>query len=197
MGAPAHLAGKYAELAELEWAKELSHRPERSRARALMGVFMRERGQPERAIAYLESAVTLSPTRRGHYFRLSDAYQQAGRPEAALDWAERGYGLDPSRRRSRLRYATAAVYAGRDDLVEELLIPTYGTTLVRNEQLSRAYISMGRSQEIIDAWRARIGRDNLDLEAHRGLAEFLILAGRREEAARELRTLQLMLQLGQ
>jgi DNA-binding SARP family transcriptional activator len=91
-----------------------------------------------------------------------------------------------------LWYAAAAVYAGRDDLVEQLLLPVYGTTLVRNEQLSRAYIAAGRTQEVIDGWREMIQRDHLDLQARRGLAEFLLLAGRIDEAETELRTLQLL-----
>jgi tetratricopeptide (TPR) repeat protein len=160
-----------------------------------MGVLLQETGQPQRAIAHLERAVRLSPARRGHYFRVAEVYQRAGLANAALEWAARGFDLDPARRRSRLRYAAAAVYAGREDLVEELLLPVYGTTWVRNEQLSHAYIATGRTQEVIDGWRGMIQRDHLDLEARRGLAEFLLLAGRGEEAAMELHTLQLLAQL--
>jgi tetratricopeptide (TPR) repeat protein len=191
-GAGEDLAGEFARFAEDAWGAELAARPDRSRARAFMGVLLQETGQPQRGVAFLERAAALSPRRRGHYFRLADVYQRTGQAEAALEWAARGYRLDPSRRRSRLWYAAAAVYAGRDDLVEQLLLPVYGTTLVRNEQLSRAYIAAGRTQEVIDGWREMIQRDHLDLQARRGLAEFLLLAGRIDEAETELRTLQLL-----
>lgn len=185
----------FGRLARDELAAELAKRPETARLHALMGVLMQVRGDPDGALAHLLRAVELSPRNPVHHLRLADAYRRTGRLEQALDAARDAFELAPSRRRSRLAYAAAAVRSGREGLAEELLVAGFGTALVRDEDLWRAYLASGRTEALIDAWRAGLRERSDDVELRRGLAELLTLAGRRREAAEEYRILRLLTML--
>ena len=113
-------AGDYAKAQE-EFASALNADPRFVDAAYNLGVVLLASGEPDRAAAILEQAMTVRPGEPLFEFALGKAHFDAGRTAAALDRFERAVELDPQLEDARFARAITLLKLGeRDEAVFEL-----------------------------------------------------------------------------
>ena len=138
-GAPQDMKQKFILLARDEMGKQIKETPDDMRYELLIGSFLNSVGAPDEAIAHLERAIELSPSKQSTYFELANSYLGKGQYDKALLTMKTAYEIEPKNGTARDIYAVIAIYNKNFDLAKELLVPVYGTIAVPDDRFIQAF----------------------------------------------------------
>ena len=143
-------------------------------------------GQYGAGLEELSKASELSPGKQTIIMEIGNTYTASGRYEEAMPYYKKAFDLEPEFEDARISYAIGAVYTKNQKLLEELLIPVYGTIAYPNERLMRAYSDTKQFALIVQIWQNQVKQNPNDAKARSMLASAYFQAGRRSEALSEL-----------
>ena len=130
--------------------------PEDAQTTALLGAYLIESGQPQSAIAILESAAAREQPDPQVLVTFALAQARAGRAADAVATLERARAADPGNARLLLELGTVQLMANRRDAAQR----TFADAIARNPALARAHSSLGamaaeegRVAEAVARWR--------------------------------------------
>ncbi|MEK7555844.1 MAG: O-antigen ligase family protein [Patescibacteria group bacterium] len=189
-GAPQDMKQKFILLARDEMGKQIKETPDDMRYELLIGSFLNSVGAPDEAIAHLERAIELSPSKQSTYFELANSYLGKGQYDKALLTMKTAYEIEPKNGTARDIYAVIAIYNKNFDLAKELLVPVYGTIAVPDDRFIQAFAAVKDYETVINIWKERIlkaqtaGADNAQF--HVSLAAAYLANEERTKAIAEL-----------
>ena len=169
-----------------EIEKQIERQPNDARLNLFKGSFLRTFGQYDLALIALNEAQKFSPQKQQILFEIGLTQLLLDDRQAALETLKDAFELEPEYSTARLTYAVAAVYNGRNDLVEELLVPVYGTVLVDDDILIQAYFDTGQIDKVIGIWEFRVDQSPNNAQYRVSLAASYLQAGLREQAIGQL-----------
>ena len=157
-----------------------------ARLRVFAGSFLNHLGRPSEALVSLQKAHELSPAKQQISFELGSVYLTLGKKEEALALFKTAFEGAPEFETARLYYAAAAVYAGNFKLVNDLLVPRFGTIAVPNDLLIKAYFDVKRYDLVLGVWKTRVLEAPKNPQFRISLAAAYLLVGERQRAIAEL-----------
>ncbi len=117
---------------------------------------------------------------------LGSNYINKGSYKEGADILKDAFELVPEYDLARMAYAMGLIYIGDDAGVEELLVPEYGTTIVPNDFLIKAYFDTGQINKVIALREAKVLESPNDMQARFSLTAAYLEAGRRQDAIQAL-----------
>ncbi|HEX5774358.1 MAG TPA: O-antigen ligase family protein, partial [Candidatus Paceibacterota bacterium] len=184
--APNALKTEFATLAVEEMKKEVARAPEDARLRLQLSLAYRMVGAHDQALAELDAALALSPSRQMFLLEKGNTLQEIGRTTEMREAFYAAYALSPEFPQLAAYAAAADIYAGDVASAKALLLDVYGTTTVAEAPLVRAYYEMKHYDELIDTLRLEVANANGEPQAVIRLASAYALADRFAEARTEL-----------
>ena len=179
---PDNIRNDFLDLTLSEFKKQIDERPADARYYLMLAVFLDEYSQFPEALPYLLKAEELSPNKQEIIIEIGTNYLNQQKFEDALLYFKKAFELAPDFEDIRIIYAVGAIYADKNDLVEELLIPKYGTTLIPDHRIARAYFNRGELSKVIALWERAIKDRPDDGSRYLYLAGAYLEAGRKTEA---------------
>lgn len=172
--------------ARAEALKEIAETPEDARARLSFVTLLSSFQQYAEELQQLAIAEKLTPRKQPVLFEEGTVYLNTKQYAKAREVFKEAFELEPRFDDARLIYATGAIYAGDVKLLEELLLPRYGTTLVFDQRILRAYAGSGEYEKVAAIWQKKIAEDPENASYHVSLGAAYLLLGRRAEAITEI-----------
>lgn len=158
-----------------------------ARLYVLMGATLAKFGFFEEAFPYLNKASELSPEKQSMMFAIGEYYIKTAQYEEALEVFKKAYESEPEYNDARILYALGAVYAKDFTLVEELLIPRFGTVAVDDARLLNAYIDNGLVNQTLEIWKIRAERKPNDIQTLMSLVAAYLQVNQRQAAIEQIR----------
>jgi O-antigen ligase/Flp pilus assembly protein TadD len=181
-GFPEEWRGRFLSFALAELDKQIDEKPLDARYYLMKGVLLDQYSRFEEARPYLFKALQLSPNKQEILVEIGQNYLNTGNYAETLRYFKQAFELAPEFDELRIIYATGAIYAGDDKLAEEILKPVFGTTLIPDQRISRAYFKRGKLEKVITIWENEIKQNPENGEAYLYLAGAYLEAGRRADA---------------
>ncbi|PIQ69008.1 MAG: hypothetical protein COV91_00780 [Candidatus Taylorbacteria bacterium CG11_big_fil_rev_8_21_14_0_20_46_11] len=179
---PQEMKNEFASLAFQTLEKEVARAPEDARLRVFLGSFLNRLGRPSDALPQVEKAHELSPTKQTIAFELASTYMSLGRFDEALPILEKAHNDDPAFDTARITYAVGAIYAKKSDLANQLLVERYGTDVVQDDRLTKAYFDTKQYDKVLATWKARVEKEPENGQARVSLAASYLLLGQSQKA---------------
>jgi tetratricopeptide (TPR) repeat protein len=173
-------------LAESEMTKQIDRQPTDARLRVFYGSFLVQAGDRENALKHFEEAYRLSPRKQTIAFGLSSFYLANGQFDKALTVMKQTFEGAPENNEARLIYAAVAIYSKNNKLVEDLLIPRYGTVAVPDQRIVQAYFDTNQFGPAETAALAMAKLQPNDTTPRLALAAIYLNSGHREKSIAEL-----------
>jgi tetratricopeptide (TPR) repeat protein len=151
-----------------------------------MGSLLYTYGQFDKALAMLEKARTLSPSKQAILSKISDVYIAQKNYKDAYDIAKMSYELEPAYDTARMTYAVAATMHGDKDIASKILTDRYGTDLIFNQALMTAYENTDQIDKLIAIQKQRIIEKPDDIQPLISLAAGYLKIGQREKSIETL-----------
>ncbi len=153
-------------LARSELQKQIERTPNDARYFLFIGSFHTSLGLFDEARTYLERALELSPRKQTMLFEVGSNLLNAGKYDEALGYFKQAFELAPEFELARTIYAVSAVYAGEDELAESLLVEHFGTDVVYDQRLIRAYSQRGMYNKVLAIWNDQIEKNPTDSQLY-------------------------------
>lgn len=177
---------QYVSLATSELQKQIELVPNDARTQIFLGTLFDAYGRYDEATPYILRALDLSPQKPSILYQLGLNTLNSGNVVEALDIFKEAYELAPGDENARIFYAVAGIYANDTKLVESLLVPVYGTTIIDNSRILQAYFNTGQFDTVIEIWKLRVAKDPNNPDLHLNLGATYLQAGQRENAIAEI-----------
>jgi Flp pilus assembly protein TadD len=177
---------QYLTLAGNEMQKQVAERNNDARTQVFTGTLLDAFGQYNQAHAYLEKAVELSPQKQTILFQLGLNTLNRGDTAGALEIFKQAYELAPAFNQAQIFYALGAIYANDEKLLEEILVPTYGSVIVDDDRLLQAYFNNGRLDRVLNILELRVEKNPNNSQAHLSLAAVYLELNQRENSITEI-----------
>lgn len=175
------------DVTKAEMEKQVAETPNDARYQLFTGVFLNRAGQAAMARPYLEKALSLSPRKQTILFEVGTAYLNIKDYKKAKAIFKEAFDLEPKFDEARLVYAVSAIYAGDTQLLKDLVMEKYGTTLVNDDRFIRAYYDTKQYDKVVAIWRKRVTENPNNTTNHLSLAAAYLSNGNRDLAIAEIR----------
>jgi len=179
---PLETKQKYFTVAVDELEKEIEKDPLNARSEVFLGALYSRYGLYDDSIVHLERALELTPNKQNLMLELGSNYINKGEIEKGVEVFEKAFLLDESFELPRLANAMGAIYEGDTKKLEDLLVPVYGTTLVPNDFLIKAYFDTNQIGKVIELREAKVSLNPGDIQEKFSLAAAYLDAGRKNDA---------------
>ena len=184
---PDDLREDFINLSLSELKKQIEERPTDARYYLMLGVFLDEYSRFAEGMPYLMRADELSPNKQEIVIEIGTNYLNQQKFDEALVYFKKAFDLAPEFEDVRIIYAVGAIYAGKDKLAEELLVPVYGTTLIPDQRIARAYFNRGELAKVVALWERAVKEQPEDGERYLYLAGAYLESGRKASALAALK----------
>lgn len=181
-----NLKQKFFDLASGEMIKQIQEDPENARYEVFLGVFFNRYRVYDGAVTHLERALELSPNKQSTMFELGATYLNKDEKEKALILLKKAYESDKSYLDAKKIYAVGAIYNGEDKLTEELLVPSFGTVLVPDDMIIKAYFDTNQFGKVISIEREEIQKNPTNIQNRLYLISSYLKLGRSSDAIKEV-----------
>jgi O-antigen ligase/tetratricopeptide (TPR) repeat protein len=188
---PDTLKQDFAVYARSQMLLQLQNFSNDARYEVFAGTLFSRLGDNEGAFTHFEKAHQLSPTKQTISFSLIIAYMNKGETEKALLLAKETYDSAPEFSDSAMMYALALMRNGEVKKGEDLLVKSFGTDLVYDENLINAYAVLGKYDKIILIIQTQLKRAE-DSALRLRLAAAFTEKGDRAGAIAEIQKIQAM-----
>lgn len=179
---PLGVRQQYFTMARDQMRAHIERDPNNARLHVFLGSLFNRYGFYEESVETLGRALELSPQKQSTMFELVTAHVNAERYDEALQVAREAFDAAPQFKKARLVYASAAIYAGENETAKTVLEEEYGTDLVPEERIIRAYAVTDQFDKIIEIRRAQIAEDPNNVALYIRLAAAYLEEGRAAEA---------------
>lgn len=176
----------YIALARTEMEKEVARNPDSARLRLFLATFYSTLGEYDTAYDELVKARELTPTKQTALFQLGEIQLIRGNTDDALAIFKEAYELTPKFEEGRKLYAYALITAGKDKEAVDLLQEGFGTVLVDDTRLMRAWTQAKRYDIVSKLLEARIAKDPNDVQQIVSLAAAYKELGDKDKAVKLL-----------
>lgn len=172
--------------ASVEMKKQIEQSPEDIRYMIFLGALYNKGKQYDKAIEILQKAVELSPKKQQLYFELGSSYLNIQEYKKAVEVLKTAFELEPTFDDARKIYATALIFDGQEEAASELLREKYGTDIIADERLLRAYSERKNFFMVAAIWEKLI-KNNPDNAQYRvSLAASYLQIGEKQKAIEQL-----------
>lgn len=172
--------------ASAEMEKQIEQSPGDIRYMIFLGALYNKGKQYDKAINILQKAVELSPKKQQLYFELGSSYLNIQEYKKAVEVLKTAFELEPSFDDARKIYATALIFDGQEEAASEILREKYGTDIIADERLLRAYSERKNFFMVAAIWEKLI-KNNPDNAQYRvSLAASYMQIGERQKAIEQL-----------
>lgn len=130
---------RYATLAKDAGEMEIARVPDSARIRLFYATFLGNSLQRDAALAQIEEAERISPKKQVIKFQKTELLLNGGKYAEAHQLMEDTYALAPEYEESVILLAFTAIYAGDAPRAKEVLLDHFGTEVVDDERILRAY----------------------------------------------------------
>jgi predicted O-linked N-acetylglucosamine transferase (SPINDLY family) len=182
-------AMRWAEAAEI-CSAILEREPRHAGALNVMGMLSGVRGEPQKALEFMQGAVAVAPSNAMYQNNLANALRGAGRREDALLGYQRAIALSPDYVDAHANLGHLQLDLGRLADAEQ----SYRRVLRLNPDHAIARLNLGnilkdlrRFKEAEETYRSLLAGSPESSEVHNNLGVLLLDTGRLEEAEQELR----------
>lgn len=185
--APYAVKEDFFQLGKEELAKQLEETPNDARYQLFTGTFYSYYGLFDDALKYTQRASELSPNKQSILYQLGNLYIQKQDYAKALGVFKYAYELETRNENAFMFYVIATIYAGDTKEAENLLEAKYGTALVTDDRVIRAYTDTKQWQKALDLWRKRLEVDPKNNQYRLQYAATFLASGDRRGAVATLR----------
>lgn len=185
-GLPAEIKVKVLNKAISALEIQVAENPEDARAHLFLASLYLRGGRIDEGIKILNRAQELSPQKQQIAFLLADAYITKGDNARAFEILKSAYDLDTAYSEAAKNMALGAVLVGRVDYAEEVLMKTFGSKIIADQNLLTAYARIGNFKKVRDIWMLFIEKEPGNAQYHVNLAATYMQLGERQNAIREL-----------
>ncbi len=186
LGADISIQQEFFNLTQEELLAQVKETPTDARSQLFVGALLDQFGQREEASVFLKEALKLSPRKQGMFFQLGSNTINRGDKEGAVELFRQAFELDQTYPAARLTYAMGLLYSGEVARADELLTEGFGTVIIDDDQLVRAYVDVGLLDRVVEVWEKRVEREPGNAQYHLSLAAAYLQSGQRESAIVEL-----------
>lgn len=179
--APVEVKQKYFDLAQSEMQKQIALAPGDARFELFLGSFLSRFGRYDEAIVHLNKSLENSPNKQSIMFEIGSVLIAKGQYAEAMKMFKKAYDLAPTYTTARDLYAISAIYAKEDKVVEDLLVPAYGSVLVPDDRFIKAYFDTKQTDKVLAIWKIR-AKDSTNFQAYVGLAAAYLAVNDRPNA---------------
>jgi len=183
---PPELREEIARTAEQEMLKMLETMPNSARHRFFLGAFYRRLGRHEDAVKMLTEALALSEHKQQLRFELGLTHLDGGEFDKALAVLKTAHEDAPQYSEARMLYALTAVYAGQLDIADRLLTEQFGSPIVDDNRVLKAYFDTGHHDRVAAIWQKRVEKDPENAQFHLSLGASYAQVGDRSAAIAEI-----------
>ncbi|MBX4210365.1 O-antigen ligase family protein, partial [Candidatus Parcubacteria bacterium] len=169
-------------LAYSEMQNQLKRTPNDARYQLFMGAFLDGVGMYDKALPFLLKAHELSPTKQTIDFEVGSNYLSQGQFDNAYNILKEAYDRNHAFQDALAIYATAAIYDKRFDEASKVLTEAFGTDLVNDDRIIRAYQFAGKFDKIQKIFEARIAQNPNDYNSYPPLAGAYLQLGQPAKA---------------
>ncbi|MCW9054555.1 MAG: O-antigen ligase family protein [Candidatus Pacebacteria bacterium] len=177
---------QYLSLTETEMQKVVDRVPNDARTQLFFGTVFDSFSQYAKAQPHLVRANELSPKKPTILYQLGFNAFNRGDTAGGLGIFKEAYELAPESKDGAIYYAVGAVNSGDRALLEDILIPTFGSIIVDSDHLVQAYFNNGMLHEVLAVWRLRVEEDPNNPQKRLGLAAAYLELGQRQNTIAEL-----------
>ena len=149
------MATKFYTLTTAELEKQLIENPLDARAYQLAGSYVRQYGDYDKALEYLNKALELSPRKQPILYEITSTYLDTGDLTNALRTAKQAFDSAPGSREARTVYGAVLIYTKDLIAAEEILAPIGGLYLF-DDRIITSYAHIGRFDLIVRIWEEKI-----------------------------------------
>lgn len=181
----ADLRQQFFDFAKDQILAQIQEQPGDARTEMFAGTLFLQYGLNTEALAHFGEAHKLSPKKQTISFNLIFTYLNANQGQTALDLAKETYDLAPQNQDAAKIYAAVLLYSGNQKPADDLLMKTFGTTLVYDEDLISAYAATKNYDRVISILKERL-KDGEDPQLQIRLAAAYLAMGDRSSAVAEI-----------
>src|SRR3989344_2709918 len=169
-----------------EMEKQIAENPKDARSRLFLAALYLKGGRIDEALKTLDKAQELSPKKQQIFFLRADALIGKGDSKKALEVLKEAYELDPAYAEAAKNLALGAVLNNQGDYAEEILMKTFNSKIVADQNLLTAYARVGNFKKVRDIWLLFIKNDPQNAQYRVNLAATYMQLGERQNAIKEL-----------
>lgn len=147
-------------------------------------------GEYQKALEFLDKSQILTPKKQAVYITRASIYIKQKEYQKAFGQAKIAFDLEPKYNLARKVYAITALYTKRDGLAKDLLVEGFGTELVDDDNLIKAYYDTGNFDKVLDIWKLRVEKSPNDPQKRLSLSAAYYSAGFVDKAISIIRELQ-------
>ena len=136
-----------------EFDKQFLTTPNDARQHFLIGTFLSGTGFFKDALAELEKARSLSPTKQRIYFEIAVAYFFIGETDKAEEAARIAYELEPAFTEAYYVYTNFLIRNKKFEMVRALQKERFGSAYYPDGRLIQAYREIGAFDEALEQWK--------------------------------------------
>ena len=172
-----------------ELVKQIESAPGDARLELFIASLLDSYQQYDDAAAHFKRAHELSPNKQTIRFALGLNYLNRGENEKALELFRETVELAPDFETAHIMLAIAAIYSQDFELSDQVLLDQFGTVIVNNDRILRAYFDSGQLTRVRDIWKLRAGESPGNFQYGASLAAVYLQLDERELAIFELERL--------
>ena len=180
-------------LAKERGEQMLAERKGDARLELFFGAFLDQVKEFDSARTHLEYARELSPGKQSILFELGiNNYLQTGKVEEGVAALKTAFELAPSYAEARIIYAIALMTLGDRAAADKLLVEGFGSVIVDDVRLIRAYTDTKQFDRVVLIWQLRTQKEPNNVDTKASLAMAYKLVGNLSEGMKILREIDKM-----
>lgn len=147
---------EFFDLSRTEYQKMIDEAPNDARHPLFLGALLNNYGQHAEAVPYLERAHELSPRKQTIFFEIGSNYLNAQDFPKAVAAFKEAFELNTSFRDARIIYAMGLIYSGDSAGAAKLLTEGFGSAVVGDDRLIKAYGDTKQYGKMLELVKVRI-----------------------------------------
>ena len=179
---PLEIKEKYFQKATEEMKKQIVHDKDNARLEVFLGSLYETYNFADEALVHLDRALELSPRKQNIMLEIASIKTSKGDAEGGFELFEEAYKSAPEYELAFFGYVMGAISTDRTELADSLLMERFGTTLVPNDLVIKAYNAKGNKAKVIELLRAKIEQNPTDAQAYFSLAAAYVDIGERTKS---------------
>jgi len=181
----AELKQQFFDFAKEQILSQIQEQQGDARTEMFAGTLFLQYGMNNEALAHFGEAHRLSPKKQTISFNLVFAYLNAGQKDKALTLAKETYELALKNQDAAKIYVAVLIHTGNQKSADELLLKTFGTVLVYDEDLINAYATTKNFDRVISILKDKL-KEGEDPQLQIRLAAAYLAQGNRALAITEI-----------
>jgi tetratricopeptide (TPR) repeat protein len=172
------------ELVTTEYQKQLAQTPNDPRPFIFYGLYLQKLGAYEKALPFIEKAISLSPTKQSFYFQKGATLLAAGKTEEAVAALKQAYDIEPANLEAKVLYAIGLIYA--EKYADAKAFINGDTTVGADGRVLQAYLAKNRFTDLVEIIKTKIAADPTNGQLHMSLAGVYLKMHQSSNAIKEI-----------